>query len=230
VNVVERARAGLDWLDARSMRERAVILAGALALLLAVWQTVLMDPIAQLRASSAVDLPALSSELPALNAHLEQLEVALKNDPDAAAREHRDALRAERGELDARLTELTDGLIPPSEMSDALRELLRREPGVSLVKLEALPAEPLLIDDATQTGGASAPRDPNQPQPAVFKHSVVIELKGDYLSTLRYVESIEELKWRFFWDSLDYQVEEHPEAHVRLILYSLSLREGWLGV
>jgi MSHA biogenesis protein MshJ len=220
----ERIKLGLDWLDARSARQRALLLGAALALVLALWNVVLMGPVIRARALAANDLPALASELPALTERVTQLEAALEHDPDAAARERRAALEGERVLLDGRLAELTDGLIPPAEMAGALRELLRRETGVSLVKLEALPAEPLFVDAEPEKPGEEKPR------PAVFKHSVVIELHGNYLAILRYVQAIEALRWRFFWDSLDYEVDEYPDAHVRLTLYSLSLREGWLGV
>ncbi|MEX2205331.1 MAG: hypothetical protein WEF50_03780 [Myxococcota bacterium] len=214
----------LDWLDARSTQQRALLLAGALAVVLGLWDVVLMGPVSRARELAAGDLPALTSELPLLVERVTQLEAALGHDPDAAVLERRLALEAEQIALDARLAELTDGLIPPTEMTGALRELLRRAPGISLVKLEALAAEPLFID--------AEPERPDQPKPrpAVFKHAVVIELHGNYLSVLRYVQAVEALRWRFFWDSLDYDVDEYPNANVRLTLYSLSLREGWLGV
>lgn len=215
----------LDRLDARSTQQRALLLAGALAAVLGLWDVVLMGPVSRARELAAGDLPALTGELPVLIERVTQLEAALGHDPDAAVRERRVALEAEQVVLETRLAELTDGLIPPTEMTGALRELLRRAPGVSLVKLEALAAEPLFVD--------AEPERPDQqpePRPAVFKHAVVIELHGNYLSVLRYVQAVEALRWRFFWDSLDYDVDEYPNANVRLTLYSLSLREGWLGV
>jgi len=217
--------AGFRWLDARSTRERVVLFGGTLAVIIGLWQAVLMDPVARERAVAANDLPTLATELPALTQRVAQLETALRADPDAAARERKAALESERASLDTRLAELTDGLIPPDEMAGALRELLRREPGLQLLKLEALPAEPLFVDDKAATQAELA-----KPRPAVFKHAVVIELRGSYLATLRYVQSVEELRWRFFWDSFDFRVDEKPGGRVKLTLYSLSLREGWLGV
>jgi MSHA biogenesis protein MshJ len=215
---------GLDWFDAQSARQRALLLGGALALVLGGWNLILMAPVSQARALAAGDLTTVTSELAALTDRAAHLETALKNDPNAAARERRAALEEQRLLLDRRLAELTEGLIPPAEMAGALRELLRGASGVSLVKLEALPAEPLFVEAPSETPAEA------RPPPGVFKHAVVIELRGSYLGILRYVQVVEELRWRFFWDSLDYEVEEHPAARVRLTLYSLSLREGWLGV
>jgi MSHA biogenesis protein MshJ len=219
----ERIRDALDRFDARATHERVLLLLGAIAGAIVLWQAVLMEPVTRERAAAANDLPALASEIDALNQRVTQLEASLREDPDAPAWERRAALEAERKALGERLAELTSGLVPPDEMASALRELLRRESGLELVRLEALPAEPLLVasDEAPNDGAR---------RPAVFKHPIAIELRGEYLAVLHYVRTIEDMHWKFFWDSIDYEVDGHPTGRVRLKLYSLSLREGWLGV
>ncbi len=200
-----------------------MVLLGTLVAIVVLWQTALMEPVTRERATAARDLPSLSSEIGALNERVTQLENSLRSDPDAPVREHRALLEAERGALEERLADLTRGLVPPGEMASALRELLRREPGLALVRLEALPAEPLLA--AQEPAVTDTAR-----RPAVFKHAVVVELRGDYLSSLHYVRAIEAMPWKFFWDSLDYGIDEHRAGRMRVTLYSLSLQEGWLGV
>jgi MSHA biogenesis protein MshJ len=223
--VRDRLAQALDWLDARTARERAFLLAAAVVALAGAWKLALWDPLTELRARASVELPLLDAQLPALRAQLDRLEQALSADPNAGARERQQALLAERAALDGRLAELTDGLIPPDEMAGVLRELVRAEP--VLVRLEALAAEPVLVDDLP---AAAAPVASDGVRPALFKHGVVIELRGDYLATLRYLESLESLPWRFFWDGLDYEVVDYPQARVRIQLHSLSLLEGFLGV
>ena len=65
---------------------------------------------------------------------------------------------------------------------------------------------------------------------SVFRHGVEIRLRGGYLSTLRYLEALEALPWRFFWDSLEYEVTEYPIAEITFILHTLSSEESWIGV
>jgi MSHA biogenesis protein MshJ len=50
------------------------------------------------------------------------------------------------------------------------------------------------------------------------------------MATLRYLQALEKLPWRFFWDSVSYQVMEYPDSVVRLELHTLSLSEDWIGV
>ena len=223
----DRLAQALDWLDARTTRERGLLLAAALVAVAGAWKLALWDPLTEQRARAAVELPLLDAQLPQLRAQLDRLEQTLGRDPDAAARERRQALLDERAGLDGRLAQLTDGLIPPQEMAGVLRELLRAEPGLSLVSLEARAAEPVLLEGAPAPAAGTAPE---AARAALFKHGMVIELRGDYLATLRYLESLEALPWRFFWDGLDYEVVAYPHARVRVELHSLSLMEGFLGV
>ena len=43
-------------------------------------------------------------------------------------------------------------------------------------------------------------------------------------------QALEALPWRFFWDSVSYEVEDYPRSLVRLRLHTLSLSEDWIGV
>ena len=64
---------------------------------------------------------------------------------------------------------------------------------------------------------------------AVYLHTVELELRGSYLSALRYVNEIEALPWNLLWDALEYEVLEYPEGRITLRVQSLSTKEGWIG-
>ncbi|NOZ53973.1 MAG: hypothetical protein GXP08_12740 [Gammaproteobacteria bacterium] len=64
----------------------------------------------------------------------------------------------------------------------------------------------------------------------IFRHGIEIEFYGDFKSTLSYLQAVEALPWRFYWDEVNYSVEEYPRALVKVTLYTLSLDRGWLGV
>ena len=38
------------------------------------------------------------------------------------------------------------------------------------------------------------------------------------------------LPWRFFWDHVEYRVEQYPQGRLKLTVFTLGLREGWVGV
>ncbi len=57
-----------------------------------------------------------------------------------------------------------------------------------------------------------------------------MELEGGYMSTHRYLKALEDLPWRFFFESIDYEVINYPQARITLTVHSVSTQEAWIGV
>ena len=64
----------------------------------------------------------------------------------------------------------------------------------------------------------------------MFRHDMLMEFRGDYMSTLRYLEMMEDLSWKFVWDDLQYKVEEYPDALVTVRFHTLSSEESVLYI
>lgn len=64
----------------------------------------------------------------------------------------------------------------------------------------------------------------------IFRHGIEIEFYGDFNSTVSYLKAVEALPWRFYWDEVNYTVEEYPQALVKVVIYTLSLDRGWIDV
>ncbi len=210
------------WLNARSLRERVILAAASLAIPLMLWNAALMEPLELRRVESDKRISSLELEIQQLERQTEQFASELSIDLDAENRARKDnlldSLDRLRGVVDTR----TEDLIPPAEMTRVLKEMLTKTEGLRLVRLENLPVEPLFETpeelDVEMEGGD------------LFKHGVVIEVLGDFPSTVRYLREIEQLPRRFYWETLDYEVVEYPTARVTLTLRSLSTQEGVVGV
>ena len=57
-----------------------------------------------------------------------------------------------------------------------------------------------------------------------------IEFKGSYLSTLEYLQALNKLPWKFYWDSLELKVDKYPVSTIVITVHTLSFHEGWIGV
>jgi len=62
-----------------------------------------------------------------------------------------------------------------------------------------------------------------------YKHGLQIEFEGSYQACLDYLQEIENLPWRFYWQVLELEVLEYPRNRVRLEVSTLSLDEEWIG-
>ena len=212
-----------DWIDGRTLRERMLLLATALAALYAIWSFLLMGPLEAERDALAARVGETSERLDGLDRETRSLAQQLADDPDAENRRTLERLEGEVEALDERLAAHRVGLIPPSEMARVLEDLLTREAELELVRLETLPARPVWNPEEREGEEVRAPG-------VLFQHDVVIELEGSYLGALRYLRAVEELPWRIYWDELEVRVSEHPTAQISVTVHTLSSEEAWIGV
>lgn len=228
----------MDRFDQRALRERVLVLLALLGLIGALWDTILMQPLERDRKVLKQQVEMMRAEVSGLEKSIEKLAAQGVADPDAASRATVARLQAEIAETDAKLAGATAGLIAPKEMAQVLGQVLSRTSHLTLLSLRTLPPEAVmapLLGDAVLPTAAAAGRPGATPPPTVratqiYKHGVEIEVAGSYLEILHFLQSLEALPWRFFWDHVEYTVEQHPQGKLKLVLYTLGLQEGWVGV
>ena len=64
--------------------------------------------------------------------------------------------------------------------------------------------------------------------PPLYRHGVVIELEGDYLPLLDYLQALENLPWRLYWYGLDVKADKPGARRFRLEFYTVSLHKEWI--
>lgn len=210
----------LDRYDQLSLRERVIVLIAALLLIALIWDSVFMGPLDRERKGRLHQIDALRAEVSGLEQSIEALVAQGAANPARNSGATADALSAEIGELDRRLVGATSGLIEPKEMSHVLEQVLARAQRLTLHGLRTLPPQAVAAPNA----------QPGAPAAQIYKHGVELELSGSYLDTLYFLQALEALPWRFFWDRIEYAVEEYPRGRIKLRLYTLGLEEGWIGV
>ncbi len=226
----KKFRDAMRWVDEQPLRQRLLLLAAIGAVFFTLWDAVLMRS-SELREEQAEsDTALLKKQVKALELEAEAMLKKLAADPNLERRKRKAELERQLAELDAGFNERTADLIPPSEMVRVLKELLNRESGLQLVRLESVPASPLLSPDEESGAESEAKLDLGSGPVRLFRHGLVLEMSGDYLSVLRYVQAVEQLPWKFFWESMHYQVQQWPTGKITLKLLSLSSEEGWIGV
>jgi MSHA biogenesis protein MshJ len=227
--VTDRVRRWLERIDALGMRERALVFVAALGVLYIAWVQLLFEPLAAERDRVAADIERTRGQIQRVHQEIAAAVGRRGEDPDASARARLTALRGELTALDRSLRQVIKRVVPPEQMASLLEVMLTREPGLKLIKLEGLGAEPV-IQAAHE---ARAPKDGAASAEAgftLFRHGLHLEFEGQYLATLRYLKALEELPWQFLWDGVTLEVEHHPEARVSITVHSLSLEKAWIGV
>lgn len=208
--VFETAAARFDRL---SLRERLLVLAAVLAVLVVLWDALLLGPL-------EVRRRALSSEVDSLQAGITATAAALQssvdNDPTRNALTQIARTRRDIEALDRQLHSATVGLLPPERMAVVLQDVLRSRQQVRLVSLR------------TETATALLPGSSDQAGP--FLHPVELVLRGHYLDILDYLRALEGLHWRLYWKTLELDNSAYPIDRVRIEIATVSLDRAWLGI
>jgi len=217
----------MDRFDQLSLRERIIVLVAFLLLIALIWDSTFMAPLDRERKARLQQIGALRAEISGLDQSIEALVAQGAADPKKSIHATADSLRTEITELDRQLAGVTSGLIAPKEMSHVLEQVLARANRLTLHGLHTLPPEGVIGPPGSGTAA-----QPGAPAGAaqIYKHGVEIELSGSYLDTLYFLQALEALPWRFFWDRIEFTVEQHPRGRVKLRLYTLGLEAGWIGV
>ncbi|BAU57368.1 MSHA biogenesis protein MshJ [Halorhodospira halochloris] len=210
----------VDAIEQRTTRERVLLLGAAIALVGALWYYGSYQPTQQRINTAQTQLTEVKSQVEELRSEKQSLEEDPIEDPD-------DQLRAEIAELEDELEELHDSaaadipsFIQPQMMRRVLEEILAERSGADLVSLQRMPPE-LAIKPDEENDSAT---------PEVFRHRIELVIEADFMSTIDYLEELEDLPWQFAWEMIDYQVIDHPRARVKLRLHTLSGHRQWLGL
>ena len=238
-----------ERLDALSVKER-VLIVGALLLSVAMgWQSLLIDPLVARKQGLLADVESASDALQRLQAVSDELLAAERIDPDAGTRQLLAARGQELHALQTSIEAKVGRVVPPAQVAKVLETVLGRIHDLEFIGLEGLGVEPLVqaADSAkgsARHAAAPAPQPPahdartltplvagtpKRPQ-AAYRHGIRIRFAGSYLATLQYLRALEALPWGFFWDRVELETRDFPRVEGSIVVYTVSLEEGWIGV
>lgn len=229
VTLRARMEQGIERLEAYSLRERVLLLLCVLAVLIGAWQLLFEIPREQRRDQIQQQRETVANDIESQQA---QLEALASVEDDGAPNGELKALKNRVAELDENLASLSQGLVSAEQLPEILQEVLVSTTELRLRRLRTLPVEELKLSAAPESGdgGRAEDADATPQSTGVYRHSVELDVAGDYFEVLSFLERLESLPWRFYWDRLDYEVSGYPMGEIRLRVYTLSAEEGLLGV
>lgn len=217
----------LKRIDARTERERVLLLVAGLAICLLLAGALFIEPAWRAQRADQARQLETRARLSALEQREATLRAELARDPDAGTKARIATLQGEVGRADAWLNEALARFITPAQMNRVLRELVGRTGGLRLDGLRSLTAEKAGPPPETADGSAE---HAGPPPVQIWKRGVELRLRGSYNALLAYLDAVENLPWQLEWDLLTVNGEQYPESEFILRLHTLSLEEDWIGV
>lgn len=221
----------LERIDALSLRERAFLFVGVLAVIYLIVANVVFPTLFGDLTRLQKELNAKRDQTRAVQTQIEKIASERGRDPNEISRKRLAELRQELHEREGALAGVVRGVVSPRDMARMVEQMLQRNRALTVVSVENLPPTPLLADggEARPSAGATPAAAPASAS-GMYKHGLRIQLSGQYPDILRYLGALETLPWKVFWGEVQLQTEKYPVSRVTLVIYTLSLDEAWIGV
>jgi len=214
-DIGERLAGLLRQADTLSVRERVLVFVTVLAVSGTAWHLTVLEPLSRHADAARKEIAATRDRIAAANQSLEDQVLKLAR-IDATNQTRFALIQREIEDLDEELAEYQGQLIDPAEMAFVLERVLKSQSGLRLKRIRNLGAEALTADEEMD-------------DVILYRHGLEIEVEGSYLDALAYLEEIEALPWRFYWQFLELDVLEYPTNRIRIEVSTLSLDEEWIG-
>src|SRR5690606_22175172 len=152
----------LGKIDALTLRERLLLFAAAVAVLLALWEALLEGPVTARGETAAARIETLRRDIGQLNDSLAAAAGAVSDGVPGKLR-RLELLRRSVDQTAESIHVFTSDLVDPRQMRAVLEDLIRRQKGLRLVSMSSLPVEAL----ATSEGGAA-----ESGEPQLYRHGL----------------------------------------------------------
>lgn len=207
-------------------REKLLTLIAAIVLVLFIGYPLLIESNLQQNQQHKKQRQQLTSEQQANQQQLTLLQAKQQQDPDQGLKAQIQSTRDQLQQLQAKVRAQTGDLVPATQMAVLLESILSQSGRLTLLEMQSLPVK--MIN--THTTASDEKSDTNEQKMRLYQHGVDLTLEGRFFDIYQYLQQLESLPQRFYWQAFSYQVQDYPLAQVRLRLYTLSMNEAFLGV
>ena len=205
----------LASVDKMSMRERVLMFGAGMMLLGSVWYLGLMQPLTKQVTRNRTEIASLQERMKTTNQNLEVQALQISGS-ETGDREKFERVQQRLDDINERLGGYAAELIDPAEMSRVLQSVLKEQSKLRLIRARNI-----------SRGAMSASAEAETT--TFYRHGLEIEFEGSYLACLEYLQQLEALPWRFYWQFLEIEVLEYPRNRIRLEVSTLSPDEEWIG-
>jgi len=234
-------RSGVARFDARSRRERLLMIAAVAALAFLLVDALWLTPAGRAYKAAQLRERQAQTTLDTLRVDAERLRTMNQvQNRQLLADLATWRQRVREGDAELRSQEAT--LVGPERMVALLEQLLARHGQLRVRAMQSLPRSELLAAAATTEAAASAPAPAPAPAaaasapgtaaplPTLYRHGVELTIEGSFADLLSYLHALEALPQRLSWGGLQFKVGQYPTAQLTLRLYTLSLDRHWLEI
>jgi MSHA biogenesis protein MshJ len=119
----------------------------------------------------------------------------------------------------------TANLVKPEDMADVLKAIILSTKDLKITTLTKNKTEEVIKSNSKDKKNT----DDKDKVVKLYKHSIEMVLSGNYSSTYQFLKNLEIMKKKVSFDQLQYTVDKHPIAKIKLTVSTISLQREWIG-
>ena len=212
----------ISQFEKRNRRERTLLMGVVVCSVCLLLYSMLVEPAVRDKTRQQNAATEAQESIVAKRSELQILQQAMQAQEHSKERLLLSSLELDLKDLDEKLAQAAVNLIPPQQVPEILESVIASDNRLTLVALQNQPAERL------------SSSDPNElledESNVLYRHQFRMTLQGNYQATVAYLNRLEQLPWRIYWDALRYEVTDYPLAEVTIDMYTLSTHKEWIGV
>lgn len=216
----------LKWVkkfDQLDMRSRLLIVIGVSVLMYFFWKTLIHQSIDNYKKSLIDQSEQLQESIKDMKDQISSAEDLIKQNPQLVLQKQVEEAKNKSVLLDKEIYKRTSSMVSPKDMNKIVATLIGQSKGLSLLKIDSL-------DKKAFSELKNSTSDSEKTKLNIFEHGISVEMMGGYFETMNFLRNLERNHLNVVWDELSYEVLEYPKAKIKLVMHTLSLDEGWIGV
>jgi len=213
---------------ALSQREKILLMLTGLIIIPGLFDFFLLQPLRDNNQKWRQQTQKINARLVSFSEQQNDLLAEIESDPAMELERKIEGVTNALGVAKTALVQYTDTLIAPERMAVMLENMLHERGNLKLVSLENLPVAPLFGDQKVAEK-KTIDKEEAENVFGLYRHNIRLVFKGNYMATMDYLQNLEELPWKFYWQNFYYEVQQHPQALITLNVYTLSTSKYWIG-
>ncbi len=225
-------------LDTRPATERVLIIITASLVIYTLLHFALLSPVEESNATMRLSIESKTAEKALLDQELVTLINNLNKAPKESVLVRLEALRNELKNTGEFSTLMKD-LISPREMVRFVEGVLTSNKGITVVRAKNLAPVQLWPDRSNEVKNElvegeeknNQQQTPTKDEFKIYKHGMLLEVKGRYLELVTFLVTLEQLPWKILWGDVSLSSDDDDnDAVSRLVIYTLSPEKAWMGL
>jgi len=221
---------------------RRLLVSGLLALVYVAVDIALVQPLMEEFSEVTKAIEKAKADSKSYTAKMLNVQSQFGIDPTLSDQEQVEAMSSVLAKLESEINTTSTDFVSPNQMVDLLYDILNKGKTLSIVSLEKLPADTI---NETEEGKApaidvqniretlknleaakKAPQEDDKDK--IYRYEVELVLQGSYHDILKYIQQLESMRWRLFWENAELTVKSYPLSELRFSVYTISMEKDWL--